>query len=74
MFFIGKKVIGKPGCYVVFLQQSLRMKGFYPKWCKWVHEFVSKGSVGIRVNDAIEDNFQTVKGLRQGEPLSPLLF
>jgi len=35
---------------------------------------VSKGSVGVKVNDDIEIFFQTIKGLRQGHPLSPLLF
>jgi hypothetical protein len=57
-----------------FLQQALRMKGFDPKWCQWIHNFVSRGSVGIRVNDDIGRYFQTRKGLRQGDPLSPTLF
>jgi hypothetical protein len=50
------------------------MKGFDPKWCQWIHNFVSRGSVGIRVNDDIGRYFQTRKGLRQGDPLSPTLF
>ena len=50
------------------------MKGFHPKWCNSVKEFISRGSVGIRVNDDIGHNFQTLKGLRQGDPLSPTLF
>ena len=57
-----------------FLQQTLRMKGFAPKWCEWVARFVQGGSVGIRVNDDIGHFFQTLKGLRQGDPLSPILF
>ena len=57
-----------------FLQQTLRMKGFTEKWCKWIESFVSKGSVGIKVNGDIGRFFQTKKGLRQGDPLSPLLF
>lgn len=32
------------------------------------------GHVGIKVNDQIGSNFQTHKGLRQGDPLSPILF
>jgi hypothetical protein len=57
-----------------FLQQTMRMKGFDPKWCRWVHEFIRRGSVGIRVNDDIGHCFQTKKGPRQGDPLSPILF
>jgi hypothetical protein len=57
-----------------FLQQTLRMKGFDPKWCEWVQRFIEKGSVGINVNNDIGHYFQTKKGLRQGDPLSPNLF
>ena len=57
-----------------FLQQAMRMKGFDPLWCQWINDYIKKGSVGIRVNDDIGHNFQTRKGLRQGDPLSPILF
>jgi hypothetical protein len=57
-----------------FLQQTLRIKGFSQKWCHWINQFISKGSVGVKVNDDVGRYFQTKKGLRQGDPLSPLLF
>jgi hypothetical protein len=57
-----------------FLQQSLRMKGFCPKWCNWIESIVKGGNVGVKINDDIGHFFQTKKGLRQGDPLSPLLF
>jgi hypothetical protein len=57
-----------------FLQQTLRMKGFSPKWCRWIHNMVSRGSVGIKVNDDIGPYFQTKRGLRQGDPMSLILF
>jgi hypothetical protein len=57
-----------------FLQQVLRMNGFPVKWCDWVTKFIQGGSVGIKVNDDIGHYFQTLKGLCQGDPLSPMLF
>ncbi len=56
-----------------FVQQMLRMKGFSPKWCEWIASFIQGGRVGIKVNDQIGNNFQTFKGLRQGDPLSPIV-
>jgi len=50
------------------------MKGFDPKWREWVKCFVEGGNVGIKVNDQVGSYFQTKKGLRQGDPLSPILF
>jgi hypothetical protein len=35
---------------------------------------VTGGSVGIQINDNVGSFFQTKKGLRQGDPLSPILF
>ena len=35
---------------------------------------VSRGSVGIKVNDALSHYFQTRKGLRKGDLLSQILF
>src|SRR5215216_4894928 len=57
-----------------FLQQTLRMKGFSKEWCALIQSFVSGGSVAIDVNGDTGKYFQTKKGLRQGNPLSPLLF
>jgi len=57
-----------------FLQQALLMKGFAPKWAAWIEQTTSKGSVGIKVNDNVGHFFQTKKGVRQGDPLSPILF
>ena len=35
---------------------------------------MSRGSVAVKVNDNIGHYFQTRKGVRQGDPLSPILF
>jgi hypothetical protein len=36
-----------------FLQQAERMKGFSSKWCSWIEQIVTEGSVGIKVNNDI---------------------
>lgn len=56
-----------------FLRQVLKLKGFSVKWCAWIEKLVQGGSVGIKVNDNIGP-FRTHKSLRQGDPLSPILF
>jgi len=57
-----------------FVQQTLRMKRFSQKWCNWVEHLTQGGNVNIKVNDQLGNYFQTRKGLRQGDPLSPILF
>jgi hypothetical protein len=57
-----------------FLQQTLRKKGFSDEWCSLINSIVSRGSVAIKINDDVGRYFQTLKGLRQGDPLSPILF
>jgi hypothetical protein len=34
-----------------FLHQTLRMKGFFEKWCSWVKHFTQGGNVNIKIND-----------------------
>ena len=56
-----------------FLQRTLRMKEFSQKWCSWVEKFAQERNVNIKVNDQLGSYFQTRKGLRQGDPVSPIL-
>jgi hypothetical protein len=50
------------------------MKGFSDEWRRLNYNFVFGESVAIKVNDDVGRYFQTKKGLRQDDPLSPMLF
>ena len=50
------------------------MKGFDQALRKQVESFAQEGNIGIKVNDDIGHYFQTQKGLRQGDLMSPILF
>jgi hypothetical protein len=56
------------------VRKVLEMKGFSRQWCQWIDSIIQGGHVGIKINDQMGQNFQTKKGLQQGDPLSPLLF
>jgi hypothetical protein len=57
-----------------FLFEVLKQKNFHAKWIEWTKQVVEGGSVGININGLHGNYFGTHKGLRQGDPLSPLLF
>ncbi|XP_038974764.1 uncharacterized protein LOC120106009 [Phoenix dactylifera] len=57
-----------------FLQQSLQGFGFPEIWISWVMSCVRCPSFAILVNGTPSRFFESSRGLRQGCPLSPLLF
>jgi hypothetical protein len=50
------------------------MKGFPEKYIGWIKEIMSGGNVAVMVNGFLGSYFETRKGLRQGDPFSPILF
>jgi hypothetical protein len=57
-----------------FLEEVMRAKGFDEVWIQWINSAVKGGRVCIDVNGERGEFFRSYKGLRQGDPLSPLLF
>jgi hypothetical protein len=57
-----------------FMMEVLKRKNFLDKWIGWMKQVVEGGRVGILINGGPRIFFKTFKGLRQGDPLSPLLF
>jgi len=57
-----------------FLEEVMRRKGLDELWIHWINCAVKGGRVCIDLNGERGEFFRSFKGLRQGDPLSPLLF
>jgi len=57
-----------------FLVEVLTSRGFSKTWIDWIINLTRGGSICVRLNDVNGPYFTVGKGLRQGDPLSPLLF
>jgi hypothetical protein len=57
-----------------FLIKMMQSWGFSSKWIKILVSLLDRGSVGVRLNDMNSDFFLTSRGVRQGVPISPILF
>ncbi|GJU26294.1 RNA-directed DNA polymerase, eukaryota [Tanacetum coccineum] len=57
-----------------FLDDILKNFGFWLRWRDWIQSCLKSSRGSILVNGSPTSEFQFSKGLKQGDPLSPLLF
>jgi len=57
-----------------YLLDLMRRQGFPQKWCDWLSSIWASSSSRVIVNGVPGPPIQHGRGLRQGDPLSPMLF
>jgi hypothetical protein len=54
--------------------QLMRAKGFGNTWLSWMNSIFQSGTSLVLINVVPSKSFHCKRGVRQGDPLSPMLF
>lgn len=57
-----------------YMLQIMEHKGFPPKWLQWMRSIFQSGTSAVLLNGVPRKAFHCKRGVRQGDPLSPLHF
>lgn len=57
-----------------FILKVLNKFGFSHKFCSWISTILKSAFLSIRLNGKLVGFFNFTNGVRQGDPLSPILF
>eukprot|EP00253_Pinus_taeda_P015690 PITA_15690 len=57
-----------------YLRMVLEAYGFEKRWIEWIFSMISSPIFSILVNGTPTRTFNTSRGIRQGDPISPFLF
>jgi len=58
----------------IFLLKVLKTFGFNDLFCSWIKTILESAKMSIAINGKLHGYFSCSRGVRQGDPLSPLLF